>query len=65
MKTQWNAKETRGKSICSSFCPRKTALSAKVWELKDTGQNYEIKNKIVRKAHPYKTGDSVCDLCGV
>ena len=40
-----------------------TALSAKVWELKDAGRNYEIKNKIVRKAHPHKTGDSVCDLC--
>ncbi len=40
-----------------------TALSAKIWELKDAGRNYEIKNKIVRKAHPYKTGDAVCDLC--
>ena len=40
-----------------------TALSAKVWELKDAGRNYRIKNSIVRKAHPYKTGDSVCDLC--
>ena len=35
-----------------------TALSAKVWELKDAGRNYMIKNSIVRKAHPYKTGDS-------
>ena len=40
-----------------------TALSAKVWELKDAGRNYIIKNHIVRKAHVYKTGDSVCDLC--
>ena len=29
----------------------------------DAGRNYKIKNSIVRKAHPYKTGDSVCDLC--
>ena len=40
-----------------------TALSAKVWELKKAGRNYVIENKIVRKAHPHKTGDSVCDLC--
>ena len=40
-----------------------TALSAKIWELKDAGRNYEIKNKIVRRAHPYKIGDAVCDLC--
>ena len=40
-----------------------TALSAKAWELKDAGRSYVIKNSIVRKAHVYKTGDSVCDLC--
>ena len=40
-----------------------TALSAKVWELKNAGRAYMIKNSIVKKAHPYKTGDSVCDLC--
>ena len=40
-----------------------TALSAKVWELKNAGRSYMIKNHIVKKAHPYKTGDSVCDLC--
>ena len=40
-----------------------TALSSKVWELKDAGRTYQIENKIVKKAHPYKTGDSVCDLC--
>ena len=36
-----------------------TALSAKVWELKDAGRNFTIKNSILRKPHPYKTGDSV------
>ena len=40
-----------------------TALSAKVWELKKAGRSYMMKNNIVKKAHPYKTGDSVCDLC--
>ena len=40
-----------------------TALSAKVWQLKNAGRNYVIENKIVKKAHPHKTGDSVCDLC--
>ena len=39
------------------------ALSAKIWELKDAGRSYEVKNKIVRRVHPHKTGDSVCDLC--
>ena len=27
------------------------------------GRNYTIKYNIVRKAHPYKMGDSVCDFC--
>ena len=40
-----------------------TALSAKVWQLKKAGRNYVIENRIVKKAHPHKTGDSVCDLC--
>ena len=40
-----------------------TALSAKVWQLKKAGRSYVIENRIVKKAHPHKTGDSVCDLC--
>ena len=40
-----------------------TALSAKVWELKDAGKSYELRTNIIKKAHVYKTGDSNCDLC--
>merc|ERR1739842_266659 len=40
-----------------------TALSAKVWELKDARKPYELKTNIIKKAHVYKTGDSNCDLC--
>ena len=40
-----------------------TALSAKVWELKDARKTYELKTNIIKKAHVYKTGDSNCDLC--
>ena len=40
-----------------------TALSAKVWELKNAGKSVKVEPHIIRRAHPYKTGDSNCDLC--
>ena len=40
-----------------------TALSAKVWELKNAGKTVKVEPRIIRRAHPYKTGDSNCDLC--
>jgi len=40
-----------------------TALSAKVWELKNAGKSVKVEPHIIRQAHPYKTGDSNCDLC--
>ena len=40
-----------------------TALSAKIWSLKETGCPFKIKTEIIREAHLYKTGDSQCDLC--
>ena len=43
--------------------PTGTALSAKVWELKDARKPYELQTYIIKKAHVYKTGDSNCDLC--
>ena len=40
-----------------------TALSAKVWELKNAGKTVKVEPRIIRRAHTYKTGDSNCDLC--
>ena len=40
-----------------------TALSEKIWEIKDKGKTPEIKWKIVAKAYPYKAGAKACDLC--
>ena len=40
-----------------------TALSEKIWEIKDKGKTPEIKWKIVDKAYPYKAGAKACDLC--
>ena len=40
-----------------------TALSAKVWELKNAGKTVKVEPHIIRRAHPYKTGDSNCDFC--
>ena len=40
-----------------------TALSAKVWELKNAGKTVKVVPSIIRRAHPYKIGDSNCDLC--
>ena len=40
-----------------------TALSAKVRELRKAGKPFKIQREIIREAHPYKTGDSQCDLC--
>ena len=40
-----------------------TALSAKIHELREAGKPFNIQTEILREAHPYKTGDSQCDLC--
>ena len=40
-----------------------TALSSKVWELKDTNKKFEIKWSIVDRCHGYKAGAKMCDLC--
>merc|ERR1719411_2420083 len=40
-----------------------SALSAKIHELRDAGKTFKIQTEILREAHPYKTGDSQCDLC--
>ena len=40
-----------------------TALSAKVWEIKDKGLTPKIKWDIIDRAFPYKAGAKACDLC--
>ena len=40
-----------------------TALSEKIWEIKDRGKTPKIEWKIVDKAYPYKAGAKACDLC--
>ena len=40
-----------------------TALSEKVWEIKDKGKTPVIKWDIVDRAYPYKAGANACDLC--
>ena len=40
-----------------------TALSSKVWELKDDGKDFKIKWSIIDRAFPYKSGMKMCDLC--
>eukprot|EP00116_Pleurobrachia_bachei_P002966 sb/3463228/ len=40
-----------------------TKLSEKVWELKRQGTDWNIKWSVIRKGHPYRVGQSTCDLC--
>ena len=40
-----------------------TALSAKIWSLKEAGAPYKIRTEIIQESFTYKTGDSQCDLC--
>ena len=40
-----------------------TELAKKVWELKDSGTDYNIKWRILQKAQPYKGGSARCDVC--
>ena len=40
-----------------------TAFCNKVRALRDAGKSVDIDTRIIRGAHPYKTGDSNCDLC--
>ena len=40
-----------------------TALSAKVWEIKDKGLTPKIEWDIIDRAFPYKAGAKACDLC--
>ena len=40
-----------------------TALSEKVWELKDKGKVPRITWKVVDRAYPYQAGAKTCDLC--
>ena len=40
-----------------------TALSAKVWEMKDKGLTPKIEWDIIDRVFPYKAGEKACDLC--
>lgn len=40
-----------------------TALSEYIWNLKDSGINYTLKWRIMRRARPYSTISKMCNLC--
>ena len=40
-----------------------TELSNYIWQLKDRGEDYTIKWKIMRKANAYNTLNNICGLC--
>ena len=52
---------------CTSFkCEQykyKSKLSSFIWEMKNKGQNFEIKWSVIRRSNPYKTGSKKCNLC--
>ena len=62
-----NTFKTRIANHKKSFNHRKygkeTTLSQKIWELKDAGQNYEIKWKRLENAEPFSPITGVCSLC--
>ena len=47
----------------SSGANKGTALSAKVWEIKDKDLTPTMKWDIIDRAFPYKAGAKACDLC--
>lgn len=59
--------KTRYNNHSSSFRNKdksnSTSLSKYIWEVKEKGDNFEIKWDIVRHAIPYKCGTRKCDLC--
>ena len=42
---------------------KETTLSQKIWKLKDEGQDFEIKWKILERAQPFSPITGVCGLC--
>ena len=62
-----NTFKTRIANHKKSFNHRKygkeTTLSQKIWKLKDAGQNYEIKWKMLEKTEPFSPITGVCSLC--
>ena len=40
-----------------------TALSQHIWQLKDSGENFNIKWKVLKKCQTYRCGTRICDLC--
>ena len=42
---------------------KETTLSQKIWELKDAGQDYDIKWKMVERSQPFSPITGVCALC--
>ena len=51
------------KSINHKKYGKETTLSKKIWELKEMGQDFELKWKILERAQPFSPVSGVCGLC--